>query len=426
MKQTANMLMVILLSALFLSCKKENIETNAEVPISTFPVTKIFAWLDAEKAKAAPDSANRIDMLKQNLLIEQISEEKPGNNQNVVVIPLKEDFKTINSTQLHSFKKLILKVSNGLIINGSIVELIPRGENRIRTNLSAFINKETAGFNGIASNLSIFGRFVSEDVYKDGKLYSTTQLIAKPKDKKVNDTSQISTLNFSFITCYDWYIITTYYNRDGSVAYKTYDYVGTTCDGSLPCILNRIVTNTSSYFKSCGGSGTGGDLGGGGGEEEDNAVCDLNQEAAQQELDGILFNEAGVVKYSIGDPLSNSLGIIKEPVTVSFPIFSLQFTTGYWIRYSGHGSGIRYKVNPTDTWKWESFQKSSQVTKDNIFPACWTDDMTVTISNPVFSSDHESATLAVSYNLTLGLSCLGGQKIKNYSGSHPVIVDANF
>ena len=229
-----------------------------------------MAWLEAERARVNTDSAKMIDLLKDNLLVDQISVE---NNNRFIIVPLKDDFKTANETSLATFKKLVLTENNDETFTGSIIELIPRGQHtKPGLNISLLINKQAADFTGISSNLSIYGKFVSEDVYKDGKLYSTTRLISKAKTKKGSDTSHVSTLNMSLITCLDWYIITTVYNYDGSVNSVSYEYIGSTCTGfPPPCSTQRIITETKSSFRiGCddGGGGGGGGDGGGGGNDD--------------------------------------------------------------------------------------------------------------------------------------------------------------
>lgn len=266
--KTTKLLMLLLLSLFLISCKKV-LPSEEEVSFNTYPVKKIFAWLESEKAKVGGDSARLVDLLKENLLTEEILVEKLSNSQLMLILPLKKDFKTTNITELPTYKQLILTVIDHVIVSGNIVEVIPKGEaGKPQVKLSGLFNKQAAGFNGIVSNLSIVGRFTSEDVYKDGKLYSTTQLISKARAKKSSDTIHISTFAMSLVTCLDWYIITTTYNSDGSVHSVTYEYIGTSCTGEVPCEFNRVITNTRSYFRSCGG-GTGGGSGGGGGGTTD-------------------------------------------------------------------------------------------------------------------------------------------------------------
>lgn len=186
---------------------------------------------------------------------------------------------------------------------------------------------------------------------------------------------------------------------------------------------------TETYCSGGGGDdcelyGIGCGDGEGGGSEPPNP-CQSNAADAQQTLNAITGDETGAVTFSYGTETTDPNGIIREPVTASIQVYSLQFSSGLYIKYSGQGSGIRYKENPNARWKWESFIKSNNVTKDNGYPPCFSDNMQVTISDPVFSSNLESATLAINYNLTISISCLGGLQFKSFSGSHPQIIYAN-
>jgi hypothetical protein len=55
--------------------------------------------------------------------------------------------------------------------------------------------------------------------------------------------------------CIDWYLVTTYYNADGS-SESTWHYISTTCN----CEQTRIAAGGRSYRLNCSGGGGGGDI----------------------------------------------------------------------------------------------------------------------------------------------------------------------
>lgn len=317
------LLKLLLLSTFFLSCKKDQFKPYEEDTNNSFPVKKIIAWLDAEKAKVHADSAKLMDVLKQNLITEGISEEQLDNGQILVMVPIKNDYKTTNTTEIPTFKKLVVTIVQSEIVDGNIVELIPRSGQTGKVNLIDLFHKKLLNYNGIVSTLSVFGKFKTEEVYKDGKLYSRTELTKKEKTKKKSGGAFDNRENFSYVTCYDWFITTTIFNRDGSVFLQFREYIGYSCTGLPPsCELNRVITTTKSYFRSCGGGGGG--TGGGGGEEPPPG-CDATAEYPEKaEFNSYISLQSaspifqdGPTSLGGGDPISGSITWIVQKASIA-------------------------------------------------------------------------------------------------------------
>ena len=211
---------------------------------------------------------------------------------------------------------------------------------------------------------------------------------------------------------------------------------------------------TESYCQEVndGGSGTGGtaddgcdgiyarlpgdtDSGGGGGGTCPcevygtcvQPVCNMTDTEAEDLLNSITSHQNIQFTWNIGKRTVDGNGIIREPVVGKCSIYSLEFTTGLWIRYYANFPGVRYKLNPADRWKWESLEKSNLISQTGDYPICFDATMTASISTPVISANPEEATVGMNWQLAIQFQCLGGLKIKRFSGSwNGQIIPANF
>ncbi len=218
---------VILIGAL--SCKKETSDTlNNDVTIN-----KVNTWLDNQIILTKSAKAQNIQLLKENLDIANLKLENSEENEQLVIIPIKEAFKQLrnidNKTTLY-FVAIMNKT--GSIRKANLVMYIPAA-GKIITALpdKTFYNILNEGKN-VASGqfrfLSVTGRWLYQLEYnKNGDLsaFGLIQQKSKLGDGNIS-TNGVTTLS----TCTDWYLVTTYYYSDGTTS-QTSDYVGTTCDG---------------------------------------------------------------------------------------------------------------------------------------------------------------------------------------------------
>jgi len=105
------------------------------------------------------------------------------------------------------------------ILNAYILEVVPR--NNDFTHLIDLLAAQKNNFSGQAIISSLTQHFIEERVYESGKLKSKSS-----RDKKIANTQVQSTASNG---CIDWFMITTWYYADGSVAYRTEAYLYTTC-----------------------------------------------------------------------------------------------------------------------------------------------------------------------------------------------------
>ncbi len=291
-----------IMSMAIVSCKKDNSELTLNRPDSK-EIQKITDWLDIQKRKYGDTSSQKsIELLKNNLLLSKITVVTLNTEENIVVIPISKDFKTINITTQLSFKHLvIIETNDGKIKQGNIIEIIPKQQhftNSYAQLMADVYNNKDNDLNGVFSFISITNKFITEREYRNGKLYSIRNLAGKNKGVQ----GQKVTLNTS--GCIDWYW---QYFVDGVLVHEQYAY--TTCGEIDECQVSRLIDGGTPFKLNCGGGANGGNV---------ETSFDVNEtEAADDESDGIapkiLYNYHATVTRVNGEVTS----VIVDPITVS-------------------------------------------------------------------------------------------------------------
>lgn len=231
MKQnsTFHFIFFCLISYMMFSCKKENINSLSDISLKdSTTLKKVIAWLDKKKINARSMDSS-VDYLKQNLIGSELWAEKFNDRERLIIIPLKDAFKARNTSSQKSYKNLVLiENDKGEYRVGNVVEIIPQNQpfNKIPENLiSQVYNNKGNNLNGIFSILTLSNSLVYELEYNKGKISSTKYL--EQKNKK--STGKIYSSRTTGEPCMNWYLVTTWYNPDGSTT-KTEQFVGTTGD----------------------------------------------------------------------------------------------------------------------------------------------------------------------------------------------------
>lgn len=226
----------------FSSCTKEKIIDDNSLTRNSVIENNILSFLGNQKINYGLDSTNnaKFDSLVKNIDIRRTQIVRVNDSAYFYIIPINNNYITLNSTNKNTFKGLILMTSSKKdIAQGFIVEIIPNKEllfdndniNNIAKNIFNFNN---TSFSGIISLITLNGKLIQEREFNNGRLLNTKSLkkvsqsqFKQPIDKK----SPMS-------NCIDWYLITTVYYEDGS-SDRSETYLYTTC--SDECQSARII-----------------------------------------------------------------------------------------------------------------------------------------------------------------------------------------
>lgn len=215
----------ILASVMLVACQKE-VTTSSPNGVSE----KVNVWLDEQKSEsinASGGSTNKdanIDLLKLNLDFNSAKMAPRDQNNDYLIVPIKEELKTKKNLDRNSTLDLLIVMDKaGKIKWGEIVYFLPadgKKHNSLSPNTIQNIFNSKPADNGMFKFLSVTGKWINQIEYKNNRLYSHGII----ESKKSDNTQRTTTI------CIDWYLVTTYHYGDGST-YQTWEYVGTTCDG---------------------------------------------------------------------------------------------------------------------------------------------------------------------------------------------------
>lgn len=166
-------------------------------------------------------------------------------------------------------------------------------------------------------------------------------------------------------------------------------------------IVAEIYVNTTCYDNS--GSG-----GGGGGTSTD--CSNLTEQKQNDIINSIQTTDPGIVEYENGTSIILRNGLEQKPRTPRWrfaKITGLLFIEYEWTAYF---SGVIYRNNDQDFWKWQSLTYSSNALTDGVVLPCTSVDMNVTSTSITISADKKEASVALTYvaNFTI-FGPLGGK-----------------
>jgi hypothetical protein len=218
-----------------------------------------------------PFKNNILKKILQNVVYENMYVEKLHKNENLIIIPLKNEYfsQHVNSQKNKPLQYLILvENEDGKIRRSDIILFFP--ENAALKKLpfnsfSDFFDKEELPVDGIFTLVSFGDVKQFEMVFKNGKKDKFNLWRGEKKNYASNNTATST----SSQNCIDWYLVTTYY-ENGLPINSTWEYVGTTCNSSS-CPPNMQCDVT-------------GDEGGGGSSEIPTAVSRNVDFAVKREL----------------------------------------------------------------------------------------------------------------------------------------------
>lgn len=257
----------MLFSILLLSSCQKELKLD-EIKTDPLLSNKVTEWLTQQKISNTTERINKIDLLGDNLELNKLWVEQGSNNDEILVIPIKEGLNFEN-------KKYNKKVSNYLLLFSDDKGKIKKSyiiQNRLEGSqhntdirsgtISNIYNGKNIKDDCTIRYLNIYNKFLVETKYEGGKLKSSSVINEKNNYGKQNFESSTAS------NCLDWYWVTTY--ADGS---QTWQYLGTTCD----CTSGDPMNETLICDDGSGGGGSGG-----GGSSVDEQISNQFNSYAQQ------------------------------------------------------------------------------------------------------------------------------------------------
>jgi hypothetical protein len=368
--------------AYLISCKKD---ASPKSFSNNAAITKINTWLEEQKQAKQSSRAANVDLLKSNLEYSNLRFEKSENGEQFLIVPVKDDFKSAAEIEKNTVVDLVLFINKeDNIRSGNIVLYTPGNgiANKIPDNTFYDIfNTAQPGADGKFEFLAVTGKPQYVLQYKNNHLVSSG--LYQPKVTAASASRTSST------PCYDWYLVTTWYDANGNVTDQTYVFLYTTCGSCGSLKLKSL----------CADDGGGGD-----------ASCCITDPTAQ------------LTSRQITDPGINSCGMETiEPTTgahirncVHTWYFVTQGILWYTWKYGSTEQSVQVK-NGT-LWNFRSVTHQGMVTSGTV-PPCVTSNCSIASALPSFSGN--VANMAIIYSLTLSYPCVvsGGSQSKTQNAS---------
>jgi len=313
----------------FYSCKKD---TTPHPSTDNATVAKVDNWLDEQKKGKLPNRISNIELLKTNLDFSNLRFENSGNGEQLLIIPVNDNFKTTTELDKGDGINLVLFINaSGNIRSGNIVLFTPSNgqSNKVPANTFYNIfNTAQPGSDGKFQFLAVSGtpQYVLD--YKDKHLVSSGAFQSK---------ENADSLSRSDGTCVSWYLVTSYFNASGKVVQEIWEYLYTTCAGT--CGSNK-------YMSFCAGDAIGGGSGGGS-SAASNGCWNAAVKQFKQEVDGA---------KSTFLPEGTSISNIDDFTKHKNPKWTILSGFGGW-HLTSQEIGVIKLISPsTRTWAWQSLE----------------------------------------------------------------------
>ncbi|WP_157278868.1 hypothetical protein [Olivibacter sitiensis] len=263
--------LILSITTFFPACRQDDLNgevdslnsLKANKPLSERK--KITDWINAHEEGLNLVKKANINLFKANLLYDEMRVESRKNGDDLIIIPIRDGVgEKINLGPEYLLNLLVVQSKTGKLRWSTVVCFLPENGNK-RTVLKEktiqnIINNEPVFENGLFKFLDLKGKLLYQLEYKDQKLST----YGSPRKK--GDTNSPNVAKAS-IQCYDYYLITTYF-ENGTVVEQTEEYLYTECDED-----------------SSGGDGGGGGSGGGSGNPGGDNPGDSDPEDPEEEND---------------------------------------------------------------------------------------------------------------------------------------------
>ncbi|PZR27577.1 MAG: hypothetical protein DI535_10150 [Citrobacter freundii] len=224
-----------------ISCQKQDaslIPANVEAEQGQ----KVLAWLDRQSGNfTRVVDQNSISALKKSLLFSRMRIENINNDQQLVIIPIADSFRTFNAKkapQPAGQKLLVIRQTGDQTFSlGHIVELTAQGSQstEIPQGLIHKLQDDlTHNYSGTFRLLTINNYLLVEKEFAKGKLISLKNIDFRKQDETTQAAKNYQTLNDCPCNCIDWYEVTYYIDEWNNMVIVDEVYLMTTCDWNLP------------------------------------------------------------------------------------------------------------------------------------------------------------------------------------------------
>src|SRR5688572_751167 len=360
---------------ILLSCQKNEVRDNSNELL----ISKINSWLEKQKSEKQPNKASNIDLLKENIDFSALKFEGLNENEQFVVVPVKENYKIRKNIDKNTHATLLLvRDKTGNILRGNIVLYFPENNQQMNeiphnTFYKMYAEKDL-DCNGLFRFLSPTGTWMFQREYKNRKMSSFG--FVKPDDTKAK-TSTDCTL----------YFLNLYFWVDGVIVAQQTIYLGSICSsGGCDDGQNQSL---------CPDYGAGG--GSGDGSNEPPEPCCISDPNVQfsSELSNTIRHDCGLEGI---DPLT---GNPTKPCIHEWTFHRWHFLWYNWDFTSFTNTNLEKEGG---VWKFKTIAFQS-VSRNGQLPPCASSECTINTANASISADGLTAKLILKYTIENRVAC---------------------
>jgi hypothetical protein len=357
------------------SCQKDVEKKNDHDEL----ISKIYSWLEKQKSPNQPNKAANIDLLKENIDFSTLKFEPFTNNEQFIVIPIKENYKIKKNIEKNTPAVLLLVQDKpGNIIRGNIVQYFPENNqpmNSIPDNtFSKMYAEKKLECNGLFRFLSPTARWMYQREYKNGQLSSFGFVKA---DNTQARTTTDCTLYFLILTLW----------VDGVPVAKEAIYLGQICETDCDDAVNQSLC--PDYGDGSGGVST----------APTQATCCIPDPNAQ-----FSYEKTNITRDDCGLEGVNPLTGNPTKTCIHSWTFDKWHLLWYNWDFTAFTSTDLEKIG--GLWKFQTATFRS-VARNGQLPPCGSSECTVNAANASISEDKLRAKLNLSYTIANRLTCFG-------------------
>ena len=356
------------------SCQKDADRKNNNDEL----ISKIYSWLDKQKSANQPNKAANVDLLKENIDFLALKFEHFTNNEQFIVIPIKEKYKIEKHIDKNTPSVLLLVQDKaGSIIRGNIVQYFPENNqpmNSIPDNtFSKMYAEKNLECNGLFRFLSPTGRWLFQREYRNGKMRAFGFVKADN-----NSEARITT------DCTLYFLILTLWVGGVPVAQEAI-YLGQVCESNCDDAVNQSLC--PDYGNGAGGVSAAP-------APETCCIPDPNAQFSHQRTD-ITRDDCGLEGV---DPITGN------PTKSCIHSWTFHRWNLLWYNWDFTCFTHTELEKIGGLWKFKTATFRS-VARNGQLPPCVSSECTVNAANPSISADRLRTKLNLSYTISNRLIC---------------------
>ncbi len=326
------------------------------------------------------------------------------------VTPIKLGNKNTGLT--NSVYKLLVTWENqqGMITSGGYIYIIPgKGSaadvpgmvmNQAKGLVS--LDRVPENFNGTLMRYGLDYNNPVSKYYENGRSINRNEKIVAGKRDNYQDMNspELYSAVLACGQCEDYYLVT--YDEDGNII------------------------NIEYLYTECGDCTDPGGGGGGNNGGSNPSPCEMTQTQFEQVLNSMHGTVTNTPLSHTGTPsVPDQNGVIRAPKSCIGGGYTYTILSGYSPHWSSTYTGVVYKMNPNDEWKWESLSYTGFPQTSGNIPPCFTATATATSAPPVISEDKKKVTTAGTYFFHISWTCIFNSGSTTESGSFGALLFAN-